>query len=326
MHDHFINGRFLHQIQSGVQRYGRGVLLELQLPQEQVLRPQSTSRFAGIRWEQFELPKTLKDQGEPLLLNFCNTAPITYDRQIVTIHDLSAIEHPTWFRRSFAVYYQRLLPVISRKARHVVTVSHHSKQRLMEVLGLPEEKITVIAPGVDTHLLNTPPSPLETSHGPFVLMVGSLDPRKRFDQAAEVLIPTLEKLGLTLIVVGRSSTNFGKVTLPHHPRVRWIEGPSDAQLNWLYRTAELVIHPSAYEGFNLIPLESLHLGTPVLLSDIPVHKEVYEGYAHFFAADNMSALPRHLQLALNATSKTDIPRQYSYARAAQEWLDLAHRF
>ena len=90
----FINGRFIDQTITGVQRYGRSVMDAIQNEDTEVLKPAGSGRFAGIRWEQFVLPRQLEKMGQPLLINLCNTAPHGYRNQIVTIHDLAPLEHP----------------------------------------------------------------------------------------------------------------------------------------------------------------------------------------------------------------------------------------
>ena len=67
---------------------------------------------------------------------------------------------------------------------------------------------------------------------------------------------------------------------------RIFEDVDDATLRWLYEHAALYISPSLFEGFSMTPFESLLCDCPILLSDIPVHREVYgEGFHYFNPRD-----------------------------------------
>jgi len=290
---------------------------------DRVLKPGKIGRFGAIRWEQFRLPRQLKGQGNPLLVNFCNTAPFSYANQIVTIHDLATFDHPEWFRPSFAKYYAWLLPRIAKGALKVVTVSEWSKQRIMEQFHLNEAKIHVIPPAVDPALLEAEEEGVDGLENGFILMVGSLDPRKQFDKAALILQKEAERQGLTLVIAGAAQSHFISMHLPIGPSIRFIPSPSDGQLAWLYRHCALVLHPSLYEGFSLVPHEALAFGARVLVSDIPVHREALKDSVSYVDPKQLTALPDAVMQCLKAPSPTsNATTTFGYASSGKRWRTL----
>ena len=319
----YINGRFSLQQMSGVQRYGRGVLAHLPAEGYTQLTPKGNGRLAGIAWEQFTLPRQLKAQESPLLLNFCNTAPVTYPNQIVTIHDLAAMEHPEWFSPAFGRYYQWLMPRIASKAMHVVTVSEWSKQKLIERFRISDQKITVIPAAIEETLVQAKAEPVPGLSKGFLLMVGSADPRKQFALAARTLLPEVKKLGLQIVIAGGTETNFTSEPFPADEHIVLVKAPSDGQLAWLYRNAELVVHPSLYEGFSLVPHEALAFGTRIVVSDIPVHRDMLGENAIYLDPKEMIALPEAIKHSLSlAKPLAPDPASLGYASSAASWVSL----
>src|SRR5688572_30307777 len=124
--DIVVNGRFLARRVTGVERYGREVLRYIGSRS----RVESTRRqgWMGHAWEQFLLPAKL-DRGS-LLWSPANTGPLMMQEQVLTIHDLSPLEHPEWFRASFAAWYRLFLPLLAKRVRKVFTPSEYVKQKV----------------------------------------------------------------------------------------------------------------------------------------------------------------------------------------------------
>ena len=111
----YINGRFLSQSITGVQRFAKELTFELlrksnnykllALPGTKLVPPlnQDNTIIIGPSnphiWEQVYLPYFLKKQNNPLLINFTGLGPVFYENKIITIHDLSFWEHPEWFSK-----------------------------------------------------------------------------------------------------------------------------------------------------------------------------------------------------------------------------------
>lgn len=324
----FINGRFLKQHITGVQRYAKGIIDYLNTSYTLVKWPVD-GKAASLLWEHYALPQQLRQKGSPLLLNLCNTAPYSYSNQVVTIHDMAVFRQPKWFNPAFASYYKWLLPRIAQTARHVVTVSEFSKGEIVHFLRIPPEKITVIHGAAHPSLLNARPmKPVITNERPFLLMVGSRDPRKNMDMVIQHIMPVLEEFDYNLIIAGRSNWTFAPTPRRSSDRLIWLDGITDAELKWLYSHAVLCIQPSLYEGFSIVPLESLALNTPVLVSDIPAHREVLGDDAVRFDPGNPEDFLRCLRQNLESPRNQNIPagRAFTYKKAAQQWGELIDHY
>ena len=270
-----LNARFYAHPTTGMQRYG--IELNRRLSHWiQPLRPTRALRgVAGHLWEQFYLPPQV---GNRLLFSPNNTGPLAVSRQVCTIHDLIPLDHPEWFNWRFVCWYQWLLPRLVNKVRHIIAVSHFTKNRIVARLGAKPEKITVIHNGIDERFsprnseeAGAVRAALGIKSPEYVLCVGSLEPRKNLRRLLEAWaqVPDSVAGDVVLVVAGArgSSRVFGQLSLgPVPPRVQFTGYVSDAQLPSLYAGAIALIYPSLYEGFGLPPLEAMACGTPVVTS------------------------------------------------------------
>jgi glycosyltransferase involved in cell wall biosynthesis len=189
--------------------------------------------------------------------------------QLVVIHDAAVWDVPEGFRTSFRLLYQRLLPALARRARKIATVSQFSRERLAERLRISPDRIAVLGNGIDERFC--PSSTRETEHEPFLLCVGSLDPRKNLDRLLSAWL-RLRKEGriperFQLKIIGSQNLrNFARVNSSDGNGVEWLGRLDDATLIDHYRSATAFVFPSLYEGFGLPPLEAMACGCPVVLS------------------------------------------------------------
>lgn len=286
----YINARFLTQPITGVQRFAIEISTRLkqQLGNEvQLVAPNNIihhdlANKLGVRiigkthghiWEQFTLPIYFKNKSGTILLNLCNTAPFFYKNNIVTVHDLAFFAHPNWFSLPFRLYYRFLIPQILKRTNVVFTVSQFSKQEIIDYIKIPEKNIFVVNNGVSNEFMH---KKFVNTKSNFILFVGSLDPRKNIQS----LINTLKFLPqeISLKIVGKQSPNFNEqINIPNEivNRIQFTGYIPDIELNKLYNEALCFIYPSLYEGFGIPPLEAQALGTLVIVSDIPVFREIF---------------------------------------------------
>ena len=225
-----VNGRFLGQPVTGVQRYAREIVREMRLligtedKSVELVVPPGTAIVAelppfpvraagwgsGHIWEQLALP--FGKRG--MLVNLCNMAPLVLKRQIVCIHDANVFLLPASFSPVFRTVYRVLLPALGHRASVVATVSHTSAT-ILEQLGIvPKGKVVVLPNGHEhVHRWDSKRSGLFDSgpaQRPFVLLIGS---RARHKNAALVLrlAPRLDELGLDVFVAGGTASVFADV-------------------------------------------------------------------------------------------------------------------
>jgi glycosyltransferase involved in cell wall biosynthesis len=336
----YINARFLTQQITGVQQFAFEICRNLSASAVNyiLLAPQGVSQPAalthlgfknigrgdGYIWEQVELPRFLKKQGEPLLLNFCNTAPMLYRNQWVTIHDLAFMHHPEWFSKNFARVYRFLIPRIAKRSAKVLTVSQTIVKQLQTVLGVEQIKIELIPNGIHHELLAHSQS--ETGNRkPFILTVSSINPRKNL----AYLIKVFEQSRLTnhqLIVVGARNAVFGREQMLVPKNVTFVGYLPNAELIQLYHEAELFVSLSLDEGFGIPVLEALYCNCRVLISDIEVYRECFGQVATFTSVSNIEQAAHDLRKTIEnkevVKPDTGLFERYNYAHSAKKLNEL----
>lgn len=294
----YINGRFLTQRITGVQRYALEMTkaLDSLISDDKSLQKQEYILIApndvlynielknmsfiqrgvlkGHLWEQLELPVYSRDG---FLMNFCNCAPLLKRNQTVTIHDAAVSAVPQAFSLAFRTWYKLMFMWLGRSLKHIFTVSEFSKKELHKYYGIPLNKIHVTYNGID-HIKN-----LEVDEGiidreglkdkKYILAVSSMNPSKNFPLILDVakIMPEVE-----FIIAGGSNSKVFKsagLDVPHN--ARFIGYVSDEELMALYRRASVFVYPSLYEGFGIPPLEAMMCGCSAVVSDIEVFHEIY---------------------------------------------------
>lgn len=325
------NLRSLSAPTTGVQRCTRSLLRHL--PE---VRPVSPGRLpqrgmAGHAWEQALLPLQV---GNGVLWSPANTGPLAIRRQVVTIHDAATLDHPEWFHPRFAAWYRWLLPRLARRVARVVTVSEFSRGRIAEGCGLDPASITVIANSPAEHFCpvgTAQAAPVLRELGldrPFLLVVGSIEPRKNLGLLLEVW-RRMEGCGMLLAVAGAEGRVFAsRPAWGSVPGVRWLGHVGDDRLAALYSSAEALLFPSFYEGFGLPVVEAMACGCRVLASDIPALREAggnLAEYADPHSGEAWEALMRPVvygggdQASLR-TARVRWARRWSWADAARDLM------
>jgi len=152
-----------------------------------------------------------------------------------------------------------------------------SKDKTVVIYESYEERLVRIASTLDKRLVD----------GSYFLYVGNRKRHKNLGRVIEALSRISDK-SIKFVIAGQKDgagpdeieTQAKELNLEH--KVLFFVNPSDEVLASLYKGARFLIQPSLIEGFGLPPLEALSLGTPVLLSDIPIFREIYEDAAEYF--------------------------------------------
>ncbi|MBK8340770.1 MAG: glycosyltransferase family 4 protein [Flavobacteriales bacterium] len=263
-----VNGRYLDRPVTGVERYAGALACILAEKADcRIERPQGAT--TGHAWEQLVLPLRL-NKGD-VLLSLANTGPLSVRKQVLAIHDLAFLEHPEWFNASFARWYRWLLPRLARRVAQVITPSEQVRASVMRSFGVKADRIGVVPPFLlPMHGGNNDPG----IGAPYCLLVGSMDPRKRTNDAI-AWYATLKDPAFQFVWVGRPGRAFIHKPVPQVKGLIHLTDADDARLAALYQGAIALIQPSCYEGFGLTLLEAMHHGCPVIATDLPVFRESF---------------------------------------------------
>ena len=301
-----INGRFLTQRVTGVQRYAaqlsqalgdivvgtdRGREFEIVAP------PNATApsalrlpfRIAGRRsgqiWEQFSLPRAAAGG----VVSLCNTGPLSIHRHIVCIHDANVIQFPQSYSALFRSYYRMLLPMLGKTAQKILTVSKNSADLLVKFGIAPAKKIEVVCNGHEhvkdwdasrsTLLRNSP------ARRPFALVIGSRAPHKNI-QLIHQIASDLDAMGIDIFISGSTSGIFAnEENQGAASNIRYLGYVTDHDLADLYSKAECLLFPSFVEGFGLPLVEAMALGCPIVSSNSSCMPEICGPHALLASPD-----------------------------------------
>jgi glycosyltransferase involved in cell wall biosynthesis len=347
-----INGRFLSQNTTGVQRYAHEVLraldqhlaeghpltlgldLELLVPERgpgppplQAIRIRIVDgALSGHAWEQIVLPA----QARHGLLSLCNTGPVLARKHIVCIHDVNTRVCPSSYTLPFRALYRGMLPVLGQGAAAVATVSRYSADQLVR-FGIAKGTKIFVAPNGHEHVLRWEPrhSPTTREYAgrDTVLVLGSPARHKNvglvFGLASE-----LAAAGLRIAVVGsRDGFVFSTNQVGPADNVNWLGRLSDAQLAALLQDCLCLAFPSLSEGFGLPVLEAMALGCPVVASDQTSLPEVCGDAALLASAhDRLAWLASLLRLQHDQGLRQDLVRRGRLRAAAYSWSDTAQLY
>ncbi|WP_186127098.1 glycosyltransferase family 4 protein [Burkholderia gladioli] len=351
--DFAINGKFASQRMTGVQRVGYELALAfarlypagagpaLLLPanaREAPPFPGATPRarrLKGAVWEQLGLPFAL---GGRTLLSLCNIGPLFARRQVLMVHDVAVYDLPDNYSWKYRLWYRLAYAVLTRTARHIVTVSEFSKQRIVARLGIAASRISVVPNGVD-HFGRVESdmrvlSRLNLRHDNYVLIVGSLSVGKNLARVMAAIEQLDGGHDWQFVVVGgcdlrvfnakaKSRYEASHTLSPHVVPAGFV---SDGELKALYEHAACFLFPSLYEGFGLPPLEAMLCGCPVIASREAALPEVCGDAAMYCEARSVDDIAEKLTVMMTDPALRDALRASGRARARRfRWEVSARR-
>jgi len=348
----YINGRFLSQRVTGVQRYAREIVTALdKLLQEGknedewcILAPKNIiddlpiekiklkvcGFSTGHLWEQVELPFYAKDG---FLLNLCNCAPLIKKKQLLIIHDAAIAAYPQAYSWKFRVWYRVMHTVCGKRTEKIVTDSEFSKTELQKYFNINPNKIRVVYGGIE-HMdrMKEDDSIIEElnlSKGGFVFAVSSKNPTKNFSLVLKAarLLPDVK----FVIAGGSNNAVFASDNSEFLNNVTYTGYVSDEKLISLYRHAAVFVYPSLYEGFGIPPLEALSQGCPIIVSNCASLPEICGSCADYCDVNSVNSLRNKIKSVINRenrqkTNVKDCLEKYSWKNSANELIKSLFEF
>ncbi len=269
-----------------------------------------------------------------------------YRRSVITVHDLTFLRYPQFLTAESRRYYNREIGWAVRRADAISADSQATKADLIEMLRVPEAKITVIPLGLDPEFR---PGPAEADAATlarlglargYVLFVGTFEPRKNVKGLlrAYAALRRAAPDAPPLVLVGRAGWLFDETlaeiaNLGLEPYVRRIEELPAADLPAVYRGAGLLALPSHYEGFGFPVLEAMGCGTAVVCANRASLPELAGDAAVLVDPDDPAGMAEALGQALGDSElragliERGLARAqtYTWERTARETLALYER-
>lgn len=239
-----------------------------------------------IMTDQLSLPLAAHRSGASLLHSTNFFVPLfTQKPVVVSCHDLSLLRFFSSKKAGLMKYYERFLLLHGlRGAAHVITISHAVASELKQHFGFLEKKVTVIYPPLPRFCHDVTDEGELPDHRipkePFFLSVGSIEPRKNLARLLEGWQRAYSHCQIPLVLVGPYGWNQRRLVherLAATDGIYWLDNVNDTTLSKLYKKATAVVQYSLYEGFDYPVAEAICMGTPVVASDIEVHREVMAG-------------------------------------------------
>lgn len=292
-------------------------------------------------WTHLGLSREMLRRPPDLLFVPAHVVPLLHPAAtVVTVHDIGYRFFPHQHTRRARLYLDASTRYSCQVAQQIIADSQATARDLAREYGVPRERITVVYPGLDpgiTRAGNDEQRAVRQRynlHRPFVLYVGTIQPRKNLRRLVEAFARLPSDLaGLDLVLVGQVGWLADEILAAIHAhhleaRVRLPGYVAQEDLPALLSAAECFVMPSLYEGFGLPVLEAMACGTPVISSDGGSLPEVAGDAALQFPATDVEALVAALARLLGdqalrqelAARGLAWCRRFSWASTAREVL------
>ena len=210
----------------------------------------------------------------------------------ITVYDLVPLHFPEWTKLRTRAGHRTTYHRVLRGCDVVFVISRYTGDDVIRTLGVPEERIRIARPGVDTHF--RPGGPRADLGTPYVLTVATLEPRKNL----ETLLAAYDLLESdhALAVVG--AAGWGARPELDRPGIHRLGYVTDEDLASLYRGASAFVFPSRFEGFGMPIVEAMACGVPVVASAHPSMDEAAGDVAFRADPDSPPEIAEAIELAL----------------------------
>lgn len=353
-----INGRFLTQPVTGVQRHARELIFTMdamlasgelerppdpaellvpstvrERPQLQYIQPRRGGRFSGHWWEQLSLHAGCRGR---VLFTPCGGAPLLHRDHVFVVPDAAVFSTPGAYTRAYGAWYRwHHRRAAKMPGLRLLTVSEFSRQELARYLKMDAARITVIPLGHE-HLLRIAPQPevlerLNLKPGEYILAVGSANPNKNFRGLLQAFAALRQRdcdeaKRMKLVIAGAVGERIFSEAVGQQENVAQTGYVTDGELRALYENSSSFVFPSFYEGFGLPMLEAMALGCPVLSSNAASLPALGEGAALFFDPTSSEQMANTIE---RAATDADLRRKLSESgkqRAHEfQWKETARK-
>lgn len=275
--------------------------------------------------EQIMMPRLLKSIGADLLYTMHFNAPIYAGiPTIITVHDLikshftgrDTTTRAPWLYSLKRFGYNQVIKNTLLKSSDIIVPTNTVKNDILSMFtNVKPERIHPIPEAPDEIFRSYDLRPTtQDLPNKYLLFVGNAYPHKNLP----ILLEAMKSLpGYELVIVAKSTPFLSRALAPYdQTRIHLLQNLSDQDLVSVYKQASLLVTPSFMEGYGLVGLEALMVGTPVVASNIPVYREVYGDKVTYFDPSS----PKDLISVISNFPFSPITSHFTYSRT---WDDVA---
>ena len=262
---------------------------------------------------------------------------------LLTVHDLSFVFFPDVYPKPLVAYLNKVVPRSVKKASHILADSQATKEDLIRVYGVTEDKITVLYSGADKRFQPVTDGSkiraVRQKHNlvntPYILSVGTVQPRKNYQMLIRAFAPVAQHHPHNLIISGGKGWLYDEMMAEVEKqglngRVHFIGFVDDEDLPTLYSEATLFVMPSIYEGFGIPILEAMGCGTPVISSNVSSLPEVTGDASVLLPPDNQLAWTEAIENLLQNPAQREAlvklgfaqTKKFSWQKSAKQLLQI----
>ncbi len=284
------------------------------------------NRFHWAYGELFAVARAARRHGADLIHSPATLGPRRSSvPTVVTMHDMLYWSHPDLMSTPF---YTR--PVmwmekqVSKNAARVLTISDVSAGEIQKYLGVDPSRIDMVPLAGTAPKVQAEPGPREPD---LLIAMGNRRPHKNYQGLVRAMALVDESVRPRLVVTGSRGDDPLLPIVEELGLERWVElkgWVTSEELEALYSKATALVMPTFCEGFGLPPLEAMMVGLPVLMSDLPVLREVGGDAALYFDPHDLSSIAGAITQAVTSPELLGDLAQRGYARAAlYSWEKVA---
>ena len=346
MKNFVVNGLFFSQKTTGVHRFARELLKELDLiiepnyvsiavPQDAIDLPVFNNisivkcgSNAGLKWEQLDLPRYMK-KNKATLISLCNSQPLLYPG-IMCIHDAAYKTHPEYFKTlhgKMSVLWHKL--VYWQATRHtdfpILTVSYFSKYSIVDAYKVKPSRVYVVSNGWQHLKLNKQDDSILLKHdlakGNFYFTLGNIN----YNKNTRWVVEYARRHPQEIFVLSGIRVKNSSIDIDHDSNIKYLGFLSDAEIASLYANCKAFIFPSIHEGFGIPPMEALCYGAEVIVANTSCLPEIYGNTVHYIDAyDTDIDLERLIKEPVENPGY--VLNKYSWKNSARKMLDLLKKY
>jgi glycosyltransferase involved in cell wall biosynthesis len=270
-----------------------------------------------------------------------------FGKSIVTIHDLAYLRIPKLLDSKCVKWGQAQIPVSARRADAIITISNFSKNDIIELLNIPEEKIYVIHHGVcpdfvpikDKKILAKIKTKYQIKEN-YILFVGVLQPSKNIVRLIEAFyeLKQLYNIPHQLVIAGEKGWFYDEifkkyVELKLEDNIIFTGYVAHEDMPGLYSGADVFVLPSVFESFGIPVLEAMACGTPVVASNVCALPEIANNAAILVSPHSTQQIAEGIyQVLSNSELQTSLiekgikhAREFTWQKTANETLKMYYK-